>query len=185
MLAGGRSTRMGVDKAMMRVDGRPLVERPARALVDWGVRSLAIVGHPQAAAALALDVGRDLPVFHVDDLDPGSGPLQALIAGLTACPSPLALVLGCDMPSVQGAELTRLADAMISSPVEAAVSVHDGRRHFLHACFRADAAQSLRSAYATGSRSLGSGIDRLQVAEIVLKDPLSVQNWNDPSDIRG
>ncbi len=89
VLAGGRSTRMGQDKALLQVGGRPLVD-----LALDKLRSIGVVA-PRIAAARS-DLSSHAPV--VPDLHPGCGPLSGIEAALAATTQPLNLFLPVDMP---------------------------------------------------------------------------------------
>lgn len=95
VLAGGRSTRMGTDKAFVMLDGRTLL---ARALdLAWSVTDdVRIVGDPNKFASFA-------PV--VEDIFPGSGPLGGIHAALRASQRGLNLILAVDLPFVSPALL--------------------------------------------------------------------------------
>lgn len=90
LLAGGDSSRMGFNKALLRVGGRTLVEHTARLLAKL-TGAVLIVSRDRSVAA-------DLPYPVVDSEAPGVGPLAALAAGLECCTTPWALVLACDLP---------------------------------------------------------------------------------------
>ena len=92
VLAGGRSARMGRDKALLRFDGRPLAARAAEALRPLcdGVVFAASAANAEALRALA--AGRVAV-----DARPGLGPLAGLRAGL-ALARRRVLVVACDEP---------------------------------------------------------------------------------------
>ena len=87
VLAGGRSRRMGTDKALLTVDGRPLVSHVATrlatlcptVLVAPGPRRLLQVVWPQD-----------------DDRIAGAGPLAGILGGLAAATTPLVAVVAAD-----------------------------------------------------------------------------------------
>jgi molybdopterin-guanine dinucleotide biosynthesis protein A len=112
VLAGGRSSRMGQDKALMQLDGQPLA-----AIVALNVRgavgSVTLVGERAKYGALGLPL--------IEDLHPGLGPLSGIHAALTHCRKPLALIAGCDMPFLTAGFLEELA--MIASVGDAEVTV--------------------------------------------------------------
>ena len=89
VLAGGRSTRMGRDKALLQVGGRPLVEVALDKLRNIGVAA------PRIAGART-DLSSHAPV--VPDLHPGCGPLSGIESALAASSQPLNLFLPVDMP---------------------------------------------------------------------------------------
>jgi molybdopterin-guanine dinucleotide biosynthesis protein A len=90
VLAGGRSSRMGTDKALLHFDGETLLDRALatmRAVCD----GVAIVGDPVNFA----DFGSV-----VADIFPGCGPLAGIHAALLHSTSELNLTLAVDMPFV-------------------------------------------------------------------------------------
>src|SRR5215475_10074157 len=91
VLAGGRSSRMGSNKAFLELAGKPLLEH-AISLASSVTDEVRIVGDPQAFARF----GTILP-----DLYPGRGPLGGIHAALRASRSELNLVLGVDVPFLE------------------------------------------------------------------------------------
>ncbi len=89
VLAGGRSSRMGQDQALLQVGGRSLVEIALDKLRSIGVAA------PRIAGALT-DMSSHAPV--IPDLHPGCGPLSGIEAALAATTAPLNLFLPVDMP---------------------------------------------------------------------------------------
>jgi len=88
ILAGGRSTRMGADKAFVLLAGRTLLAR-ALDLARTLTSEVRIVGDPAKFAAFA-------PV--VEDQFPGCGPLAGIHAALHSSQTELNLVLAVDTP---------------------------------------------------------------------------------------
>ena len=96
LLAGGKSTRMGENKAFIDFRGQTLLDRALatlRAVCD----SVTIVGDPSTFASYS-------PV--IPDLFPGCGPLAGIHAALTHSSAELNIMLAVDMPFVS-AELLR------------------------------------------------------------------------------
>ncbi|HXE90132.1 MAG TPA: molybdenum cofactor guanylyltransferase [Terriglobales bacterium] len=91
VLAGGRSRRMGSDKAFMELEGKTLLAR-ALELARTLSPSVAIVG----PASLYQSHGSV-----VEDIFPGRGPLSGIHAALSSTSSALNLVLGVDSPFVE------------------------------------------------------------------------------------
>lgn len=100
VLAGGRSRRMGRDKALLQLGGQTLIERVLAAARPLAYPRL-IVGAPAAYAHLGLPV---LP-----DRCPGRGPLGGLYTALDATAAPV-LLLACDLPFLAPDFLRHLAD---------------------------------------------------------------------------
>ena len=111
ILAGGRSRRMGRDKALLSLPGadtRPFVTRLADLLTPICAEVLLVARDPasgQQYASLAPQPGWRL----VYDQVPDEGPLMGLASGLRATICSHALVVAVDLPCVQSALLAWLA----------------------------------------------------------------------------
>jgi molybdopterin-guanine dinucleotide biosynthesis protein A len=90
VLAGGRSTRMGQDKALLSLAGRSLLD-----LALDKLRTLPLAGVPRIAAARS-DLSAHATV--IADLHPGCGPLSGIEAALAASAQPLNVFLPVDIP---------------------------------------------------------------------------------------
>ncbi len=95
ILAGGKSTRMGRDKALIPVAGRPLVSHTLEGLSRLFPRVLLSANRPADYAFLGLPI--------VTDLEPQWGALAGIHAGLLAAPTPWIFALAVDMPLVDPA----------------------------------------------------------------------------------
>src|SRR5271156_5541718 len=96
ILAGGASSRMGRDKALLELGGVPLIVRTAR-LVESVVGSATVVGDSAAFRALGLRT--------IADDWPGTGPLGGIATALRASSAPWSLVVACDLPDLTEAWL--------------------------------------------------------------------------------
>ncbi len=111
LLAGGRSSRMGRDKALLELGGR--------ALVAIGLEKLRVVCREVSLLASNPELGRfGVPV--VPDAIPGCGPLGGIVGGLEASASEWNLFLAVDVPFVPVEVLKMLLSA---SEAEGAVCV--------------------------------------------------------------
>jgi len=95
ILAGGRSSRMGRDKALLTLGGEPLIARLVRRFSAWFRQVVVVTNTPEAYAFL------DVPM--VGDRIPGLGPLAGLEAGLRASRYEHAFFCAVDMPFVSEA----------------------------------------------------------------------------------
>jgi molybdopterin-guanine dinucleotide biosynthesis protein A len=103
VLAGGQSTRMGRDKALLEIDGQPLVARIAL-LVEEAAGSAVIIGDPRRYGSLGF---RAIP-----DRIAGLGPLGGLLTALENTTAAWNLVVACDMPGLTVAVMRRLVLAI-------------------------------------------------------------------------
>ena len=113
ILAGGKSTRMGADKAFVMLDGQTLLAR-ALELARSVTRDVRIVGDPAKFSSFA-------PV--VEDVFPDCGPLGGIHAALRASPTDLNLILAVDTPLVSPALLRYLITRSKNSPAAAVTLV--------------------------------------------------------------
>lgn len=111
LLAGGKSTRMGRDRALQKVDGKPLLLHGIEGLRPH-VREVLVVGDPRK-------YGRIWPEVLPEEI-PGMGPLGGIVTAMGAARFDRLLVVAVDVPGVGAALLERLTREL---PEEADVLV--------------------------------------------------------------
>ena len=118
ILAGGRSSRMGTEKAMLRLGGLTLIQRSAGIIADALMPSKITVvgGHSDRSAFGA--IAFDLPFIF--DLHEGRGPLGGLHAALANAQTAWTFLLACDLPFVPP-ELIQLLATNISDEFGAVI----------------------------------------------------------------
>jgi molybdenum cofactor guanylyltransferase len=94
VLAGGKSSRMGEDKAFLKFDGQTLLDRALSALAEV-CDNAKIVGNPLKFATYTSKYGSVVP-----DIFSGCGPLAGIHAALVQSSAELNLMLAVDMPFV-------------------------------------------------------------------------------------
>lgn len=132
VLCGGASRRMGRDKALIEVGGRPMALRVAAALRAGGCAGAVAVGGDAPALA-------GLGLVPVADRWPGQGPLAGLASAALALPAGSRLVLApCDLLEPSPAAVRDLLAALAGAPLEADVAVPlvDGRLEWVHSAWR-------------------------------------------------
>ncbi|MFZ5634473.1 MAG: molybdenum cofactor guanylyltransferase [Bacillota bacterium] len=90
ILAGGKSNRMGTNKALLELGGVTLIERVARVMSGVCPEIIIAGGDPDELAHLGYPV--------VPDIYPGCGPLSGIHAGLVAARNRYSFVSACDTP---------------------------------------------------------------------------------------
>lgn len=109
--AGGKSSRMGTDKAFVPFRGRPLIATVIDAVAGLGDELILITNKPDDYAHLGL------PMF--GDLYPETGPLGGIYTALRCAAHPYVLTVACDMPWLNRplleymAGLRRTADVIV------------------------------------------------------------------------
>jgi molybdopterin-guanine dinucleotide biosynthesis protein A len=135
ILAGGKSTRMGTDKALVLLDGRTLLSRMldlARQLTS----NVHIIGDPGKFAPFSSTI---------EDIFPGCGPLGGIHAALRSSLTDLNVILAVDVPFVSLTLLDYLISRATSSDANVTVARAAGGFQPLCAVYRrsfADAAEN-------------------------------------------
>jgi molybdenum cofactor guanylyltransferase len=110
VLTGGKSSRMGRDKALVSIHGETILGRVIRVL-SRVTSKVMIVGER--------DAYRDFGVPVIADVVAGAGPLGGILTALSNSPADHMLIVGCDMPLLNG----RLLQAIATEPRESDVLV--------------------------------------------------------------
>lgn len=196
VLAGGRSSRMGSDKAGLEWHGSTLLRHVA------GILSRAVAGPVLVVRA----PGQPLPALPAgvgvrDDPQRDQGPLQGLAAGLAAVgeQAETAFVCATDLPFLHIAFIHRVLagfeEADPQHPVEVVLPAARGFRQPLAAGYRTRLAGRIQGLLTEGVREptglLGSSRMRVLAEEDLLADPAlaavdpdldSLVNLNTPED---
>jgi len=168
ILAGGKSSRMGRDKALLDFGGTPLILHIAsvmRPLTDAPV----VVGPPDRYAILNQRV--------IADDEPGIGPLGGIVTALRDSREPWNLVLGCDLPLLTSEWLAYLIDRALASSVDAVVPQSAAGAEPLCAMYR-------KSCEAGIAKEIARGVHKVTDALVQLKvERIQPQEWKnfDPS----
>jgi molybdenum cofactor guanylyltransferase len=103
LLAGGKSRRMGLDKATVNFRGEPMWLRQIECLRQTGVEEILISARSDPA-------WRPVGTTFVADTPPSRGPLSGLAAALAAMRGSHLLVLAVDMPLMKPFVLKRMSE---------------------------------------------------------------------------
>jgi molybdopterin-guanine dinucleotide biosynthesis protein A len=144
VLAGGKSSRMGQDKAFMQFGQRTLLEH-ALELARAATGDAWIVGSAERFASFG-------PL--VEDIYPGRGPLAGIQAALAGSRTELNLILAVDMPFLQLDFLHYLIARAGASPAQVVVPRADGGFQPLCAVYRKDLAEVARRSLEAGKNKI-------------------------------
>ena len=109
LLAAGAGRRMGRPKALVELEGEPLVARALRTLVDGGAAPVVVVLGAEATRVRAVLPAGVWAVEAPDWADGMSASLRAGLRALDATPADAAVVQLVDLPGVTAAVVARLA----------------------------------------------------------------------------
>jgi molybdopterin-guanine dinucleotide biosynthesis protein A len=180
LLAGGHSSRMGADKALLEFEGEPLARRVARALAVVCDEVLVASGDGRRLDWLKLE--------QVPDVLEEAGPLAGMVAGLERARHPLVAVAAVDMPHASPAVFALLA--RLHEGQDAVVPETREGLQPLHAVYATTVAAAIRDALERGERSVRRALEALDVrvvppAEWEAADPTGsfAHNVNRPQDL--
>ena len=131
ILAGGRSERMGQDKALMLFLGRPLILRICERLKPLADEVIVTTSHPEDYAFLGV------PCY--PDFEPGRGALGGLYTALSMASNPIVAAVGCDLPFASLGIFRYACDLMREGDFDVVVPSTDKGLEPLHAVYRREA----------------------------------------------
>jgi molybdopterin-guanine dinucleotide biosynthesis protein A len=171
VLVGGQSSRMGSDKALLRLpDGESLLEH-ALAMAATVASEVKLVGPRQKYVEIrwAGEV--------VEDTFPGTGPLGGIHAGLTASSTDLNLVLAVDMPAVTSELLRFLVQTAQTHERLVTAFGAEGRWQPLCAVYRKGFARVAEDAITAGRCKVDASFTE-QIAHQVSEDDLRLNGFS-------
>ncbi|MFZ2511097.1 MAG: molybdenum cofactor guanylyltransferase [Gordonia sp. (in: high G+C Gram-positive bacteria)] len=182
VLAGGRSRRMGQDKASLEWEGRPMLTVVTDVIAQRCDPVLVAAAPTSQAYAELSDVAG---VDWITTEPTGAGPLGGLVAALEAAEaagSPVAFVCATDMPLIQPELIDELLHALTVSTD--AVVVHEGGRdHPMAAIYRTRIVPQLAELIAAGEQRMLAALDAIVTHRVGVSDATWLTNVDAPEDL--
>lgn len=133
LLAGGKSSRMGTDKAFLETGGETLLARAVRVLRPHCSRVKIVLNRSQTHFIERLPPDSE----HIFDIFENRGAPGGIHAALHDCATRFAVILAVDLPFVTSEAIGKLAEISLSGDFSANVPCQpDGRRQPLCAVYR-------------------------------------------------
>jgi molybdopterin-guanine dinucleotide biosynthesis protein A len=174
VLVGGRSSRMGVDKALLSCRGVPLAAHVASRL-KVVTDAVSLVGDPARYGHLGFPV--------IADEHPGMGPVGAIITALLRSGFSWNLVAACDLPGLHGEIFEALLHRIQASGRQCVVPVTpDGREQVLCSVYRRDSLDRLAAIHESGERKLRNAVRFLDTEFWRVDSSDWSRNVNTPQD---
>jgi molybdopterin-guanine dinucleotide biosynthesis protein A len=174
--AGGKSRRMGQDKALMPFLGMTMLEWVMKRVSNLGDELFITTNNPRSYQDFKVPLYRDVQL--------GTGALGGLLTALNYAQNPLLVVVACDMPFVNPEMLAMAIDKLQSKQVDVVIPQSKNGYEPFHAVYRlASCLPAVKSALEAGERKLISWFPKVKVLpideiEIQKFDPLQVAFWN-------
>jgi molybdopterin-guanine dinucleotide biosynthesis protein A len=172
VLVGGRSSRMGRDKALLPYRGTALATHIADA-VAAAAGSATLVGDPDRYSTLGYPV--------IPDRRPGLGPLGGIEASLAANLAEWNLILACDMPEVEADFLASLIAAAAENRADCVIP-DTGRPQPLCAVYHARCREAVTAALDAGIRRVHDALRGLRIVQYPVAHHRRFQNVNTPHE---
>ncbi len=183
ILAGGKGSRMGRDKALMEFDGERLIDRAIRTLAP--LFDEIIVAADTAERFSGLEGARV-----VEDLYPQRGSVGGLYTGLQEAEESPVFACGCDMPFMSRRAVAGLVRFAESTKADAVLPLYDGVLEPLHAVYSPSCAGEFKRFIESGGFKIIDVFPELEVARVdpvVFAPSLSPEhiffNVNTPGDL--
>ncbi len=171
VLAGGRSTRYGIDKALVQFRGRPLVKWVISALYEVVEEIIISISSDHDPAKFRGLVGKEIVI--VKDIQPNMGPVSGLIPSFSEGKGEYVAVAPCDTPFIMPELYSLLFEKSKG---------HDGAAPFvnnfwepLHAVYkRKSYVQSLKKAQSQGKFRPVDAYPNLNIQRVTEEDVRSI-----------
>ncbi|NQX84574.1 MAG: molybdenum cofactor guanylyltransferase [Flavobacteriaceae bacterium] len=172
ILSGGKSSRMGTDKAFLKIGNSTFIERIAAALNPF-VKDIMIVSDHKTHDAFGIK--------RIKDLYKDAGPLSGILSGLNHSKTENNIVLSCDIPFISGTLIRQLItnhkdDALINQ------IACNGKTMPLVAMYKKQCALQIKKQLAHNERRVRVLVSELKPHTISInsKYNLMIENINTP-----
>jgi molybdenum cofactor guanylyltransferase len=177
VLAGGKSSRMGRDKALLEIDGKCLLERSCEVAANLTSEVYVLTAWPDRYRSTLSKKCQFLVEYN-----PGSGPLIALTQGLTQITTEWILLLACDLPLLDAQMIQHWASHLAAVPPStlAVVPYQNSRWEPLCGFYRQQSLSSLQSFIEDGGRSFQVWLNQIAVVSLYVgeRESLMLSNCN-------
>ncbi|ACB49449.1 putative molybdopterin-guanine dinucleotide biosynthesis protein A [Crocosphaera subtropica ATCC 51142] len=185
ILAGGKSSRMGKDKALIEIKGVPLLQRsatliqayanPIYIITPWIERYQRIV--PSSCYLLQ----------EVCPSGDSQGPLVGFAQALSHVKTEWVLLLACDLPNLTTQAIEEWLQQLhqVSDQVTACLPLHEKGWDPLCGFYRSSCLTSLESFIQAGGRSFQQWLQCEYVQELFVSDRSVLFNCNTQMDLKG
>jgi molybdenum cofactor guanylyltransferase len=188
ILAGGRSSRMGRDKATLEIAGVPMIRRIYDAIAGCDDRDGSLASRIYVVTPWAERYRSLLPAacHFIAEVQPDRGSLMGFQQGLAEVNSEWVLLLACDLPNLSTPVLQSWLDNLSAVPAQSIAylprNLEKGWEP-LCGCYRRSCLSSLLDYTHNGRRSFQGWLAQHQVTELPIADRRCLTNCNTPADL--
>lgn len=165
ILAGGASSRMGRNKALLEVAGCPIITRIYRTLASLFHEVIVVTNSPHEYTFL--------PCRKVPDVYPDCGSIAGLHSALVHSGTAHSFVTACDMPFIDQSVIRHLC-MLQHEGYDAVIPFSVGGQEPLHAVYSSSCTDVFESAIQNGERKILDILRRVNVREVAYDEVQSV-----------
>ncbi len=186
ILAGGQSSRMGQDKALITLEGEPLLQKVCKVALHCTPQVYVVTPWPERYQDILPNSCGVIQEIHTPGEPQPHGPLLGFAQGLARVKTDWVLLLACDLPLLQGRVLQEWANQLPRTPPEAIALLPRQQKGWEPLCgfYRRQCLSPLIQFIDRGGRSFQQWLVQHNVRELPLIDRQVLFNCNTPADLR-
>ena len=181
VLAGGKSSRMGKDKALLEIEGKSLLQRSCSVAAVITSEVYVLTAWPDRYRSMLTTECQFLLEY-----SPGTGPLVALTQGLTEIAAEWILLLACDLPLLEADIIQNWVDRLTEVPLStlAVVPYQNSRWEPLCGFYRRQSLSSLQRFIESGGRSFQVWLSQIATTplSVSIREAVMLSNCNTPEE---
>lgn len=186
ILAGGQSSRMGTDKALIEINGVPFLTRLCLIASQCVDRVYVVTSWPQKYENTIPSECILLQEFFLPGETKTQGPLVAFAGAMERVEAEWILLLACDLPNLEKSEINKWIEYLpdIAPEAIAALPKHTKGWEPLCGFYRRACLPLLTDFIARGGRSFQNWLALHLVVQLPIKNFQTLFNCNTPADLR-
>jgi len=165
ILAGGTSSRMGRNKALLEIDGYPMISRIYKALAGLFHEIIIVTNRPEDYEFI--------PCRTVPDIYPDVGSIAGLHSALAHSATERTFVAACDMPFVDPLVIRHLCDLQ-HDEYDAVIPFSEGGQEPLHAVYTSKCKEVFECAIRDGKRKILDILDQMNIRLVTCDEIIGV-----------
>ena len=152
---------MGIDKSMLPIEGRPIIERTCEQLGACFEQVLISANKADKFAFLGFEV--------IPDKVPEQGPLMGIASALEASANELNFVVACDIPQIELRHVRRILSEAARSNADIIVpTTGNGKYEPLFAVYRKSTLEAINKVLSSGGRKISDVFELCKVKKVEL-----------------
>ncbi|MDH5162874.1 molybdenum cofactor guanylyltransferase [Heyndrickxia oleronia] len=175
ILAGGKSSRMGENKALLTIGEMRVIDRLVDEYSTISHQIILITNQPEVYDDLRVTIKSDVKEFR------GQGPLAGIYTGLKEATTATSLIIACDMPFASSAMGGWLEAELVQGDYDAVIPSEDGQLHPLFGAYNRRILPVVRNCLVEKKRRVTDLLSQLHMKIVEKQDaPKDLQEiWND------